>query len=270
VTTLDRYNKLTAPAMMALALIYTGIFTVQSIIFQPQAQWYILLNRVSLAVWAVFAIDLAITFVLDPNKRSFPRRNILNIVTVVLPMFRALRILRIFTGGVWVSRKGNGILTRSAIASAVAATVLICFIGSLMILNAERGASKATIVSFWDAMWWSAETVTTVGYGDLSPVTGVGRVIAVLLMIGGISLVGVVTATLASWIIQRVAEEETANQALTAAGIDALRSDFDQRLDKLSNDIERLTQRLGGEVDRPTDPRTGASRLRLSSEVKEE
>ena len=235
-TTLDRYNRVTGPAMMALALVYTGIFTVQSIIFQPQAQWYILLNRVSLAVWAVFAIDLVISFVLDPNKRTFPRRNILNIVTVVLPMFRSLRILRIFTGGVWVSRKGNGILTRSAVASAVAATVLICFIGSLMILNAERGASHATIVSFWDAMWWSAETVTTVGYGDMYPVTGGGRLIAVGVMLLGISMLGVVSAGLAATLVKQSsngADADTQQQMVVQlkdlqAAVDRLQSQLDQ------------------------------------------
>jgi hypothetical protein len=60
----------------------------------------------------------------------------------------------------------------------------------------------------------------------LHPVTNTGRIIAVLLMIGGISLVGVVTAALASWIIQRVAEEETASQVATAAHIDELRSEI--------------------------------------------
>ena len=65
-----------------------------------------------------------------------------------------------------------------------------------------------------------------VGYGDVYPVTNTGRVIAVLLMIGGISLVGVVTAALASWIIQSVAVEETASQTATAAHIDELRSEI--------------------------------------------
>ena len=64
-------------------------------------------------------------------------------------------------------------------------------------------------------VWWSITTVTTVGYGDLSPVTAMGRVVAVALMLGGITLVGTVTATLASWIVQRVAEEDTANEAAT-------------------------------------------------------
>ena len=74
-------------------------------------------------------------------------------------------------------------------------------------------------------MWWSITTVTT-GYNDLTPLTGAGRVIAVALMIGGISLLGIVTATLASWIVQRVAEEDTANQAATAAQINELRDEI--------------------------------------------
>ncbi len=75
-------------------------------------------------------------------------------------------------------------------------------------------------------MWWAISTVTTVGYGDQYPITVLGRVVAVLLMIGGISLIGVVTASLASWIVQRVAETDTASQAATAAHIDELRSEI--------------------------------------------
>jgi voltage-gated potassium channel len=60
-------------------------------------------------------------------------------------------------------------------------------------------------------------------------------------MIGGISLVGVVTATLASWIVQRVAEEDTAQQAATAAQIDAFRDDLEQKVVTLQERIEKLT-----------------------------
>jgi voltage-gated potassium channel len=88
---------------------------------------------------------------------------------------------------------------------------------------AGRGA---IINSFGKALWWSITTVTTVGYGDVYPVTNTGRVIAVLLMIGGISLVGVVTAALASWIIERVTEEESVMQAATVAHVEELRNEI--------------------------------------------
>jgi voltage-gated potassium channel len=83
-------------------------------------------------------------------------------------------------------------------------------------------------------VWWSITTVTT-AYNDLTPLTGAGRVIAVALMIGGISLIGICTATLASWIVQRVAEEDTANQAATAAQINELRDEI-HRLTRFSGD----------------------------------
>ena len=70
-------------------------------------------------------------------------------------------------------------------------------------------APNATITDFGKALWWSFVTVTTVGYGDLSPVTWQGKCIAVGLMITGIALIGVVTATLASWIVDRVDSETT-------------------------------------------------------------
>jgi voltage-gated potassium channel len=104
--------------------------------------------------------------------------------------------------------------------------LLLIYVASLAVFDKERYQSGATINSFGKAIWWSITTVTTVGYGDVYPVTNTGRVIAVLLMIGGISLVGVVTASLASWIIQSVAEEETASQAATAAHIDEPRSEI--------------------------------------------
>ena len=122
--------------------------------------------------------------------------------------------------------------------------VLLVYVASLAILETERFQPDSKITTFGDAVWWSITTVTTVGYGDLSPVTGTGRMIAVALMIGGISLVGVVTATLASWIIQRVAEEDAAKQSATAAHIDALRADVDLQIETLRDEIHRLADAL--------------------------
>jgi voltage-gated potassium channel len=56
----------------------------------------------------------------------------------------------------------------------------------------------------------------------MSPVSLTGRCVAVALMLGGIALLGTVTATLASWIVQRVAEEDIAGQAATAQQVEAL------------------------------------------------
>ncbi len=70
-----------------------------------------------------------------------------------------------------------------------------------------------------------ATTITTVGYGDRYPTTAEGRVVAFGLMLAGIALLGVVTATLASWIIARVREENEAERAATWAQVEALISE---------------------------------------------
>lgn len=69
-------------------------------------------------------------------------------------------------------------------------------------------------------------TITTVGYGDYVPVTAIGRVVAVGLMIGGIALIGVVTATLASWIVERVSLDTERTATATEAQVDALRGEI--------------------------------------------
>jgi voltage-gated potassium channel len=104
--------------------------------------------------------------------------------------------------------------------------VAIVYAASLAILEAERGQPHSEINTFGDALWWAMTTVTTVGYGDLSPVTATGRMVAVALMLAGITLLGIVTATLASWIVQRVSEEDAASDAVTAAEIQGLRDEI--------------------------------------------
>ena len=61
-------------------------------------------------------------------------------------------------------------------------------------------------------------TITTVGYGDLYPVTGTGRIIASGLMIAGIALVGSVTATLASWFVERIKDADDQATSTSAVG----------------------------------------------------
>ena len=104
----------------------------------------------------------------------------------------------------------------------VGSTSLVMLVASLAVLDAERGVDGSSIRSFGDAFWWALTTVTTVGYGDRYPVSGAGRFVAGGLMLAGIALLGTVTATLASWLVQRVAEVEEASQAATRADLVAL------------------------------------------------
>ena len=78
--------------------------------------------------------------------------------------------------------------------------------------DAERDAPGSTIKSFGDGLWWAATTVTTVGYGDKVPVTVEGRLVAVALMLVGISVLGVVTAAVAAWFVDQLRDVQEAEQ----------------------------------------------------------
>jgi voltage-gated potassium channel len=87
----------------------------------------------------------------------------------------------------------------------VAGTALMALgLGALAVLDAEQDASGANITTFGDALWWSTTTVTTVGYGDLYPVTTTGRLVAVALMLVGIACIGAITAGVAAWLVAQV------------------------------------------------------------------
>jgi len=199
---LHHYVLRTSPWLSGLALVYLVTWSIESIWWYPQALWFKILSGFGLFLWALFAVDLIVRFIVTPERRGFFRHNLLDTITVVIPQFRALRALRIFTKHGLVSRK-TGLLSGGALATALMATVLVVWIGSLMVLNAERGAPGAQITDLGNALWWCLQTVTTVGYGDVLPVTVPGRILAVLVMIVGISVVGSVSASLAATLIKQ-------------------------------------------------------------------
>ncbi len=90
----------------------------------------------------------------------------------------------------------------------------------------ERLVDPKTFHSVWLGMWWAVETVTTVGYGDIVPDQTAGKLIAGLLMLGGLSLIAVVTAAITSGFVsradaqRRAAGEDPVMQKLEAIAVE--------------------------------------------------
>lgn len=167
------------------------------------------LTVVSWTVWAAFTFDFLVRLALATDRRSYLWRHWYDVALVLLPLLRPLRLLRLVALLRVLDRSASGSFAGRILVYVLAAAASLVGLGALAVLDAERDSPDANIRSFGDAAWWASTTVTTVGYGDRYPVTGEGRVVAVVLMIAGIGVVGAVTAAVASWILARVAEQGT-------------------------------------------------------------
>jgi len=184
--------------------------------------WLTICERVTWAAWGLFVVDYVARLALSLDRAAFMRSNLFDLAVVALPLLRPLRLLRLVTLLSVLNRNVGGSMRGRVAVYVTGATSLILLIASLAVLDAERGAKGATITTFGDATWWAFTTVTTVGYGDRYPITGQGRFIAGALMLAGIALLGIVTASLASWLIDKVREVEEHTQAATRADVTAL------------------------------------------------
>ncbi len=173
--------------------------------------------------WVTFGIDYAARLGLSHDRWTFVRTHPLDLLVVALPLLRPLRLLRLITLLSVLNRyAGGGALRGRVVLYLVGSTVLLLIVAGLAVLDAERGAVGGNIETAGDAFWWAITTMTTVGYGDRFPVTGIGRLVGAGLMVAGIAVLGTVTATLASYIIDRVGEDDADAQTATRADLRAL------------------------------------------------
>lgn len=200
--------------------------------------------------WALFIADYLVSLWLARPRGHWFLTHLFDLALVVLPVLQPLRLVRplllLRALQASVGRKLRGRI----IAYAATGVLMMVLVGSLAILDAEREAPGSSIQTFPNAVWWTCVTITTVGYGDLAPATFDGRLIAIGLMAGGIILIGVVTGTLASWIIDRVRESDEAHQAATRAQI----RELEGRIDRLLTVQERMAERLDHAERRAAQP----------------
>ncbi|MFD5723585.1 potassium channel family protein [Streptomyces sp. NPDC127036] len=157
--------------------------------------------------WAMFLVDYLVLWRLSGRGLAFVRTHVLDTVVLVLPLLRPLRVVRLYDAV--LRRRGEPRLPLYArvMFYASIAVLLLGFAGALAVYQAEYEAPGATIRTFGDSVWWASSTLATVGYGDVTPVTARGRVIAVAMMACGLALLGAVTGSFSSWLLQVFSRE---------------------------------------------------------------
>ncbi|MFD4740104.1 potassium channel family protein [Streptomyces virginiae] len=203
--------------LLLLAVAFAVAYAVPIVAPDARAQVHRACAYVEWVVWGAFAVDYLVRLALAADRRHFVRTHWLDLAAVVLPLVQPLRLLRLVATLMLVGRRARMAPQIQLTTYVAGAVVGLLMFGSLAVLSVERDAPDGNIKNLGDAVWWSFTTMTTVGYGDHSPTTGLGRVLAVGLMLSGIALLGVVTANIAAWFISRFERDDRADMLQLAA-----------------------------------------------------
>jgi voltage-gated potassium channel len=255
----ERFSRAVDGPMTILALAMIPLIVVPLIMdLSPGADRALV--AIDYLVWAAFTVEYVVKLCLAPDRWRFVKANIPDLVIVVVPMLRPLRALRgarllrllrlarLVAFAVEGLSEVRDVLRRRGLSWVLLIALALNLIAAALVLSFERDIPNSNIHSYPDALWWAVTTITTVGYGDRFPISPAGRGVAVVLMVSGIALFGVITASIAAYFVEQKAEK------------DDLASRMDLILERLDV-IEAGLRVDAGEERRPDD----SARARHSS-----
>ncbi len=188
------------------------------------------LDVMNIVVLVAFATDYIAELTLAGDRGSYVRHEWTSAVIVVtqalalipavaafgalraLRAGRALRaaaaLLRLLAVGGMAAREGRNVLVRHAAGFALGLAAFTWITSAVLFTFAEDVGASGRVHSFFDALWWSLATITTVGYGDIYPVTAAGRMVGGFTMVIGISTFAIVTAKVAQFLVRADSEAQ--------------------------------------------------------------
>lgn len=194
--------------LFAASLLFLLCYAVHVLARGIDPLWRDIALILTLVTWLAFAVDYAVRLVLSGQRLRFVTSHWLDTVVLALPLLRPLRMVKVYSAVQERRDEPRLSLHARVMTYAGLTSALLGFAGALTVYKFERTAPGATIRTFGDAAWWTCETLTTVGYGDVAPVTFWGRAIAAGLMGCGLALLGAVTGSFSSWLLQVFTRED--------------------------------------------------------------
>lgn len=204
------------------------------------------------AIWTAFALEVSLGLALANDRWAFLRKSWLLALIVVLSIpvlpavlgfvrlarvARALRLVRLvgFSSQAFPALKAT--LGRRAVLFLMASFFLLVAVAGSLMSIVEPQTVKGNM---WDGMWWAVVTSTTVGYGDISPVTPLGRAVAVALMVVGIGMAGTLAASVGAYFVNQGQKDEV--------------GDVVTRLDRMERLLRELHTHQNGDVSQRDSP----------------
>lgn len=221
---------MTLLTIIAVVMVALGLFT------QENSSEISVFNTIDTGILIIFAFDYFTRLILSKNKHQFFRSNIIDLISIIpfnsvfqaaritrllkfTRLFKLIKLLRIIVLLTKFKKNTDKFLKTNNFHYVIWFTILTVIIGAL-------GFSIIENKSFSDGLWWSFVTVTTVGYGDMSPTTGIGRLLASLLMLIGIGFLGMLTGAISTFFINY----QVSNRSLKENTIESIQkslNDFD-------------------------------------------
>ena len=193
----EQWEAITSWPLLALSLVFVGLSTLLLADPEVSLQTEVFAVMGILVLWVIFFADFAVRLVLSRGRWLYFKTHIFEAISLLFPILRAF-LLVVYLWRLPQFRRSRQHQRLRFMLVAAAFGFVFVYVASTLVWLVEHSVPGATIVSFGDAIWWGFVTITTVGYGDYYPITVPGRIIAVGLMLGGIVIIGSVSATVIS------------------------------------------------------------------------
>jgi len=240
----DRIEQVTKFPMIALGIAWLviGIIVIST---DAKGSVSAVLVGTLFVVWLVLLVEYVVRLVVSPDSRGYLKRRWVEPATVLLPPLQGWRLVGMEKMSLLVHEgelRVEAVLKHHSLFRVLIAACATLLLGAWLVLIFEENAKASNIHSYPDALWWAIVTVTTVGYGDRYPVSAGGRIVAAVLMLVGIGLIGVLTATVASVFIK---EHTDANKE----ELKKSHRDLGEQLAVISDRLADVERRLGASPD---------------------
>lgn len=203
-----------------------------------------ILTVLDYVIYWIFVIDYVTRLLISEKKIDFVKSNVIDLISIIPfnSAFRALRTLKIFKAAKLLKLvrvgsfavRGLSRAKRFLNVNGLKYVILIC---ASAIVTSSIAMTAIEKMKFEDALWWSFVTATTVGYGDLSPTTNAGRVIASILMLVGIGLIGALTSSITTYFLREN------NNSFSSDRVDMVMSLYEQLSDAEKEAFQELTKK---------------------------
>lgn len=193
-------------------------------------------------VWLTFLLETLTLLLLVRNKGHYLLHNWMNVAIIltgvfivwgyapVLAVLRSLRMLLVLGLLLRISRTLTNVLRQNQLGNLLAFTLFMVVMSGVLISGFDPAIHDP-----WEGIWWALVTITTVGYGDVVPVSGPGKLFASLLIVLGIVVFSVLTATVSAYLIRRNEEQE-------GDELHQMLKDVQRRLERIENRMKKMEQ----------------------------